>query len=244
MRPRENPAPMLGMTHIVLRLGLCSAVFNRPPQTPLAIHVNLVDRKRRYPTEQTIVVQRGYESSVTVPFDAQAGIYAMHVSIPQYRCNAADYVDFLTGKSRAINEQLSDGPAPITQPMLLEGDVPQSFLYLQPTYVFFDKSTECNKPVGDPIPVHEVIENDQDSFYVWLYADHKRMRERRSSSRCNFKPRRAKSTTSGSKIPFPSPWQGFPIDYRFSITEDTADAMATQPTGVLLCPKIYMTSGG
>lgn len=244
MRPRENPALMLGMTHIVLRLGLCSAVLNRPPQTPLAIHVNLVDRKRRYPTEQTIVVQRGYESSVTVPFDAQAGIYAMHVSIPQDRCNAADYVDFLTGKSRAINEQLSDGPAPMTQPMLLEGDVPQSFLYLQPTYVFFDKSTECNKPVGDPIPVHEVIENDQDSFYVWLYAD------QQTYARAPLVVAMQLQTATGEehyirlKIPFPSPWQGFPIDYRFSITEDTADAMATQPTGVLLCPKIYMTSGG
>lgn len=235
---------MLGMTHIVLRLGLCSAVSSQPPQAKLAVHVNLVDRKRRYPTEQTIDVERGYESSVTVPFDTQSGIYAMRVSIPQYHCNARDYVDFLADKPRAINEQLSDGPAPETEPMLLEGDVPQSFMYLQPTYVFFDKSTECNKPVGDPIPVHEVIENDQTSFYVWLYAD------AQTYARAPLVVAMQLQTATGEdhyirlKIPFPAPWQGFPIDYRFSITEDTADAIATQPTGVLLCPKIYMTSGG
>jgi hypothetical protein len=46
------------------------------------------------------------------------------------------------------------------------------------------------------------------------------------------------------KIPFPLPWQGFPADYQFSISEGVADGIATQPTGVLLCPRMTMTSGG
>jgi hypothetical protein len=235
---------MLGMTHVVLHLGLCTAALQQRPDASLPVSIRLVDQARRYPTTRVVTVPRGDETTVTVPFDSQSGIFSMDVSLPKENCHVDDFVRLIPDKNRLINEQLSDGPAPLVEPMLLEGALPQSFLYLQPEYVFFDKSTECNKPVGDPIPVHEIVENDQDSFYVWLYSDPATVAKAPLVMALQLQTATGEEHYIRLKVPFPSPWHGFPIDYQFSINEDVADGIATQPTGVLLCPRMTLTSGG
>ena len=40
------------------------------------------------------------------------------------------------------------------------------------------------------------------------------------------------------------PYTGWPATIQFNITEDMIDELATEKTGVLLCPKIWGTSAG
>jgi len=42
-------------------------------------------------------------------------------------------------------------------------------------------------------------------------------------------------------IPYPLPPSRWPSNVHFDVTEDMIDSLATQPTGVLLCPKIWET---
>jgi hypothetical protein len=236
---------MLGMDHIVLHLGLCGAILKRPAQSDVTVRVALYDKINAKRLDKTVHMMRDYEPTGVVYLDVPQGEYQMQISAPQYGCNAADWVFFMPDRTRTINEQLVDGPAPPTQPLLLEGEAPASFLYLQPTFVLFDKaSTDCNKPVGDPIPVHTIVENDQDSFYVWLYPDASLFQRPPMILAMQLQTATGEEHYIRLKVPFPLPWGGFPSDMRMNITEDDADGIATQPTGVLLCPKIYMTSVG
>ena len=93
-------------------------------------------------------------------------------------------------------------------------------------------------------PVHEVIENDQDSFYVWLYADQNTFAHAPLVAALQLQTATGEDHYIRLKLPFPMAWHGFAPDWQFSVTEDTADWVATQPTGVLLCPRIMETSGG
>jgi hypothetical protein len=236
---------MLAMDHVVLHLGLCSAVLKRPPQTDVAVQVSLYDRINAKRLDKTFHLLRDYEPTGTISLDMPQGQYFMKIIAPQYGCSADDFIYLLPDRERTINEQLADGMAPIPQPVLAEGDAPAAFLYLQPTFVAFDKtSVDCNKPVPDPIPLHTVVENDQDSFYVWIYPDASLYQRGPLTLAMQLQTATGEEHYIRLKIPFPLPWGGWPSNLQMSITESDADGIATDPTGVLLCPKIYMTSVG
>jgi hypothetical protein len=238
------PFGMIAMSHIILHLGLCGAVLKRPPDTSVAIHVRVVDHGNSTHVNQTFQIVRDYAPTTTVAFDVYQGEYAMEISAPQYNCNAVDFIHVLPEHDRTISEQLVDGPPQLPQPMLLSGTAPQSFLYLQPTYVLFDKSQQCSQPVGDPIPVHLVVENDEDSFYVWLYPDASLFARGSEILAMQLQTPTGEDHYIRLKIPFPMPWRGWPADITFNVRESDADYLATQPTGVLLCPKLFETSSG
>jgi hypothetical protein len=235
---------MLGVSHVILHLGLCNTVMKLPPQTQVAAHIRLVDRIGGFHNEQTLRFARNYESTGIVEFEAPQGEYQLQVSVPQYNCYAADYLYILPEHDRTINEQLSDGPPAPTEPFLLEGTAPASFLYVAPTYVLFDKSTQCNKPVGDPIPAHIVVENDQDSFYIWMYSDPTLVARGPEIVAMQLQTPTGENHYIRLKVPFPLPWGGFPSALKFNVTENDVDWLATQPTDVLLCPKLFETSVG
>jgi hypothetical protein len=234
---------MIG-AHIILHLGLCNAMMHVPPNTMITTHVRMVDRIGRPHVDQNLAFKRRYEPLGIVEFDSPPGEYQLQISAGQYRCYAADYLFILNGHDRTINEQLVDGAPVLTQPMLMDGSAPPSFLYLSPTYVLFDKNTQCNKPVGDPIPAHIVVEDDQDSFYIWIYPDATLMSQAPEIVALQLATSTGEDHYVRLKIPFPPPWRGFPNNYQFNITEDAIDGLAGQPTGVLLCPKIFETSVG
>lgn len=232
------------MSHLILHVGLCNAMLKRPPQATIPIRVQLLDRLHRPTANQSFRVIRDYEPTTVVAIDSYQGEYELQISSPVFDCNVVDYIHVLPEKDRTINEQLVDGPAPQTQPVLLSGDAPASFLYLSPTYVLFDKSTQCDKPVGDPIPAHIVLENDQDSFYVWLYSDPSLIARGPEILAMQLQTPTGDDHYIRLKIPFPVPWRGWPMDITFSVRENDADYLATQPTGVLLCPKLFETTVG
>jgi hypothetical protein len=235
---------MLGMAHVILHLGLCNSMLKLRPQTTIPIQVRIIDKIGRPHLDKTFRVERGYEPTGVVEFNSPPGEYQMQIKAPKFACNAMDYVYFIPDHDRVISEQLVDGPAPQTEPMLLEGTAPPSFLYVAPTYVLFDKTTQCNKPVGDPIPVHMVVENDQDSFYIWLYPDASLYARGPEILAMQLQTSTGEDHYIRLKVPFPLPWHGFPDTVSFNVTEDVIDSVATSPTGVLLCPKLYETSAG
>jgi hypothetical protein len=236
---------VLALSHVILHLGLCAPVAKLAPDATLAIHVHAIDKRDQVVLDRNFRVERGDDEQRVVEFDIPWGIYKLDASMPKFNCNATDYFSFLPEHDRSITETLVSGPAPATTPMLLDGTAPQSFLYVQPTFVLFDKgAVDCNKPVPDPLPSHIVVENDQDSYYAWFYPD-----VSLPPGTVPLLALRLKTPTHQYhyvRLPMPVQmrWGGWPGSVQFTVTEDMVDELASQPTGTLLCPKLWETSAG
>ena len=167
-----NSRQVLALSHVILHLGFCSAIARVAPTTTVALHVRMADRIGRVQVDRVYRVERGDEAEAVVEFDSAFGIYSLAVDAPKYRCSASDYLFFIAGHDRSVTEKLSDAPTPPSRPVLLSGTAPQSFLYVAPTFVLFDKSqVACNKTLPQPLSANIVVENDQDGYYAWLYPD-------------------------------------------------------------------------
>jgi hypothetical protein len=241
----KKSKPMLAPAHVILHVGYCNAIARVSAETTIALRVRVSDRIGRLQVDRVYRVERGDEAEAVVEFDSAFGIYAIDVAAPKYRCSTSDYLFFIAGHDRSITEKLADAPGPPpTRPVLLSGTAPQSFLYVAPAFVVFDKSqVACNKPLPQPLPTDVVVENDQDGYYAWLYPN----------ASANAGPQqlalRLRTPTRQYHyvripIPFPFPWTGWPQSIQFNVTEDMVDSLATDPVGVLLCPKLWQTSAG
>ncbi len=234
---------MLGLSHVILHVALCGGIARAPANTTVALHVHMADRIGRAQVDRVYRFERGDDPEAIVEFDSAFGIYRLDLNAPKYRCSATDYLFFIAGLDRSINENLDNAPPPT--PLLLSGAAPQSFLYVQPTFVLFDKSAvACDKPVGEPLPAHIDVENDQDAYYARFISD---------ASLNNGNPEqlalRLRTPTHQYHyvripIPFPIPWTGWPTSIQFNVTEEMLDSLAGDPVGTLLCPKLWRTSAG
>ena len=130
--------------------------------------------------------------------------------------------------------------SPPLVPMLFGGSAPPSFLYVHPAFVLLDKSVACNQPVGDLPPVHSDVENDQDGFYQWMYAD----APYDKPAAIALALRTPTHQTHYVRVPveFPPPPSSWPEVLQFNVTQDEIDALATKPTGVLLCERLFETT--
>lgn len=235
---------MVGVAHIILHLGLCQSIARTGPDTKIPVRIQLTDRAGITRYNQTLTVERGDDPQAILEFDAPWGIYRLDMSTGKYDCAASDYVILITDHGRSLTENLTSGMPPQTKPMLLSGTAPQSFLYVQPTFVLFDKSAvACNKPVPQPLDAQITYENDQDAYYLWLYADPS------APSGSQQLALRLRTPTHQYHyvripIPFPVPWGGWPESITFNVTQDMVDGLAGEATGTLLCPKLWETSAG
>jgi hypothetical protein len=236
---------MLPPSHVILHVGYCGAIARAAPETTVALHVRLSDRIGRLQIDRVYRVERGDEGEAIVEFDSSFGIFKLDVDAPKYRCSVEDYVFFIPGHERSITETLADSPPPPPKtPLLLSGEAPQSFLYVQPTFVLFDKSQAvCNKPIPPQLPEQITVENDQDAYYAWLYHDPS------TGSSPQLLALRLRTPTHQYHyvrvpIPFPMPWGGWPGSIQFNVTEDMVDLLAGKPVDTLLCPKLWETSAG
>ncbi len=236
---------MLPPSHVILHVGYCAAIARATPETTVALHVRLSDRIGRLQIDRVYRVERGDEGEAIVELDSSFGIFKLDVEAPAYRCSAEDYLFFIPGHDRSINEKLADAPAPPPgKPVLLSGTAPQSFLYVAPTYLLFQKSQAvCNKPIPPQLPEQIVVENDQDAYYAWFYPD--------SSAAPGSQQLALRLRTPTHQyhyvripIPFPVPWSGWPASIQFNVTEDMVDSLAGNPVDTLLCPKLWETSAG
>ncbi len=234
---------MLGLSHVVLHLGLCSGIARLPAQTAVPIHVRLTDSANGVELDHVYRVERGNGDDMVVEFDSHQGTYKLQVAAGQ-TCAAQDYLFFLPDRNRTIAETLADGPVEPTRPLLLSGAAPLSFSYVKPTFVLLDKKVECKAPIGTPLPTQINVERDRDGYYTWLYSDPSiealggvtvALRLRTSTGLFHY---------VRVPMPFPEPWGGWPGTIQFNVTEDQIDELATEPAGVLLCPKLWKTTVG
>jgi hypothetical protein len=226
-------------------VGFCNAIARLPAQTPIGLRVRLIDRFGKPQIDRVFRVERGDEAESVVEFDSAFGIYSLEVEAPKYRCSASDYLFFIAGLGRSITERLNDAPSrPAPKPVILAGSAPQSFLYVQPTFVLFDKNqVACNKPLPAPLPTNITVENDDDGFYASLYGDPS------AASGSQQLALRLRTPTHQYHyvrvpIPFPIPWVGWPQTIRFDVTQEMLDDLAGDAVDTLLCPKLWRTSAG
>ena len=235
---------MIGFAHVVLHLGLCNAIARVAPETSVAVRVRAINRIGDAQVDRVFHFERGEDSQKLVEFDSAQGVYRIDVSAPKYKCTASDYVMFLPDHNRNITETLGDRPVPPGKPMLIEGTVPQSFLYAKPSFLIFDKSVACKTPIGDPLPARMILENDQDAYYMWLYSNP--AIDARGSVQLALKI----GTATGQNhyirvpIPFPEAWDGWPMSLQFNLDDGELDSLAADPINTLLCPKLFKTMVG
>ncbi|MEO6835654.1 MAG: hypothetical protein ABI231_07100 [Candidatus Tumulicola sp.] len=234
---------MIGLSHAILHVGLCAAIARAKPETTIAMRVALLDRRKTPRVDRIFRFERGDDDNPKVAeFDVPQGTYRLDVSVPKYGCAATDYLTFLPDHIRSINETLTTGPAPLVEPLLMEGASPQSFLYVAPTFVLLDKNaTGCNKPVGDLVPSHVVVENDQDAYYAWLYSDPATAGPTPVQLALRLKTPTHQYHYVRVPIPFPMPWGGWPSNVQFDVTQDEIDGLASQPVNTLLCLHLWET---
>ncbi len=236
---------MLQLAHVILQVGFCGAIARASPNASVALHVRVSDRIGRKQVDRVYRVQRGDDSKAVVEFDSAFGIYRLDIDAPAYHCSASDYLFFIAGHDRSISETLADRPAPLPQPVLLSGTAPQSFLYVQPTFVLFDKrAAVCDKPVPDPLPTHIDVENDQDAYYTWFYNDAPAATAAPQQLALRLRTPTHQYHYVRIPIPFPIPWGGWPTSIEFNVTQDMVDSLAGDPVNTLLCPKLWRTSAG
>lgn len=236
---------MLPVAHVILHVAFCNAILRAPAGTTIAFRVEQRDRIGRPQINKVYRIQRGDDPEAIVEYDSAFGVYRLDIAAPKYRCAATDYLYFISGHDRSITEHLNDAPAPpLGQPLLLSGTAPQSFLYVEPTFVLFDKSqVACNKPLPQPLTTNIAVENDQDGYYASLYQDPSRgsapeqlaLRLRTATHQYHY---------VRIPIPFPVAWTGWPDTIIFNVDEAMVDSLAEDPVDTLLCPKLWRTSAG
>jgi hypothetical protein len=214
------------------------------PTAEFAMHVGVFDRIKRPQVMKVERFQRDDDERETVEFELPQGVYRLELSVPQYHCGLEDYLVILPGLTRNVNEQLVDGIPPPAEPMLLSGTAPQSFLYSSPTFVLFDRTAACNKPVGTPLSASIKLENDQNAYYIWLYPDPAIMASGPFTLALRLGTPTGENHYIRVKVPFPQPWDGWPSTVQFNVTQGVLDTIATQPVETLLCPKLYETVVG
>jgi hypothetical protein len=235
---------MNGLAHIFLHVGLCSAVEKLPSQAIVPMHVRMLIPHGDPPYDQILNVPRGDGREEVVEFDVNRGTYHLTIEVPKYSCRSSNYIMVLGDQNRKVNATLVDGSTPIEPPtLLLDGTAPISFQYTKPTYVLFDKSVVCKAPIGTPLPSHIDVDYDQGAYYFTMYADPS-LYVTPPVFALRFRTPTGLAHYVRLPIHLPTDAAFWPFNIEFDISEDMVDALATEQTDVLLCPKIWGTSAG
>jgi hypothetical protein len=234
----------MALAHAVLHLTLCSAMMHAPTGAQMDVHLHARDNTGRQTYDKNFRFTHGESPDQTVEFDSPRGVFLITLSAPKYNCGSSNFEQFLADENRNMKETLVPGHPQPPQVTLLGGTAPAAFLYQQPTFVLLDKRIACNQPVDSTLDANIVGEYDSGSYHLYLYPTPDIMA--RSSVTLAFKI----TTSTGDdqyvrlKFPYPQPWHGWPYAIDFNLPDYVFDQLATDPKGVLLCPKVYETSGG
>lgn len=232
----------MGTAHVILHVALCAAMARAKPDATFAMRVRVVDRRNIARVQREFRLERGDDDNPKiVEFDVPEGTYRLDAAVARYGCSASQYLNFLPDLTRSTDIMLTSGPEP-SQPLLIDGASPQSFLYVQPMFVLFDKNAvACDKPVNDPIPFRVEVENDQDAYYASLYADASLAARGPLQLALRLRTPTHQYHYVRVPIPFPMPWGGWPSNVRFDVTQDEVDGLASRPVDTLLCLHLWET---
>jgi hypothetical protein len=232
----------MALSHVILHVGLCSAIARASESTRFNLQLRLFDLRGNVRLTHGFRIERGDDDAPKiVEFDIAPGTYGLSAIAPQYGCSVADFITILDGHDRSVNETLASGASPPPKTVLFSGSSPQSFLYVNPTFVLLNKSTNaCDKPAVDFVPLQVSVENDQDAYYAALDTNPGAI-----SGPVQLALRLKTPTHQYHyiRVPFafPPPWGGFPETVHFDVTQDEVDGLATQPVNTLLCLKLWET---
>lgn len=234
-----------GLAHVILHVGFCSAIARLKPEAPLDIRVRLSDRTGRVTLDRTFRVERGDGTETVVEFDSARGTYRLDAAAPKYGCSVSDFLVLMPDHTRSVVEQLDASPPSAEVPVILYGDAPQAMLYANPTFVLFDKSAvACGKPVAAPLTAHVNVENDQDSYYAWLYNDDATRAPDTEVLALRLQTPTHQRHYVRIPLPFPAPPTRWAGSIHLDVSADMIDELATEPIDTLLCPKMWRTSAG
>jgi hypothetical protein len=233
---------MLGLSHVALQMALCS-VPNAPENATIPVRVRMAYRVGDPELDKTFKVPAADTSAAFVEFDIRQGQYLLIVDQPAQHCVTTKFVAILKDQNRKLVVALAPSPGPKMRPQfLIDGTAPVSFLYTKPTYVLIDKSVACDAPVLAPKVAQIDYEYDQGAYYLWMYGD-----PSIAPDNPTIALRLRTPTGLAHYIRFNVPYadvmgSGWPGSLHFDISEDMIDAIATDKTGVLLCPKMWETT--
>jgi hypothetical protein len=232
---------MDALSHIFLHLTFCAAIAHAPSGTKIPLHVTMTHHNGVKAFDNVFTVTREAKDAV-VEFDVSPGIYGLVVESPKYGCSRVDFLNVLDGQNRNVSETMEDVlPAKPEPVMLLDGTAPQSFVYLKPSFVFFDKSQACNQSVGTPIPVRTDVEYDTSSYHLWLHSDAALLAQAPLVAALRLQTPTSTAHYIRVRINL-VPFSGWPNVYMMNVSEDMVDGLATEKVDTLLCPKVWTTS--
>jgi len=241
--PARRPGAMDGLAHIFLHVGLCGSVARLPESTAVPVHVVMAYAHGDPPYDKKLTIPRGDGTEWVIEFDVPRAEYHVTVDVPKYKCASSSFAQVFADQNRKIDVTLSEAPPPELPVLLLDGTAPTSFLYLKPTYVLFETGLKCDDPVTTQLPTHIDVDYDQGAYYMTMFASPQppplapvfAIRLRTPTGLAHY---------VRLPIKLPSLVGGWPSNIQFNISEDMIDGLATDKTGVLLCPKIWGTSAG
>jgi hypothetical protein len=235
---------MDGLSHIFLHVGLCSAVARLAPDAPIAMHVQMRYVHGAPPYDKTLQLVRGEADELVVEFDVPWNVYHVDVSVPKYHCTSSSFAAVLAEQNRSIAVKLSEQPSAAPPLVLFDGTAPTSFVYMHPAYVLLPNGTACQATIPTPLDSHIDIDYEQGAYYLALQADPALLTSAPPVFAVQFLTPRGLAHYVRIPVKLPPYTGGWPATIQFNITEDMIDELATEKTGVLLCPKIWGTSGG
>jgi hypothetical protein len=207
------------------------------------LRVQVTDKLDRPQVQQTFQIEPGMGNTPRFEFDLPFGIYkiALNAKAGNAVCSAEDYFTVLTGHDRSLNVTLQSGHVPNPAvPMLVAGESPFSFAYVQPTLMLFGKSAKCNGPVGDPVNADIHVTSDSDGYYAELFPN-----EALAQASPVVIAMQMKDSQGGYhyvRLPGDVGFGRWPGYIHFNVNEDVIDYVADKPEDTLLCPRMYKTT--
>jgi hypothetical protein len=233
----------MDLSHVALHIALCNSVARAAQTRTVPVKILVVDKLNRPQLEQTFQVEAGSGKTARFEFDMPFGLYrlTLNAKAGNSPCSAVEYFSVLTGHNRSLDVTLQDGRATHPQtPMLVDGESPFSFSYVQPTLVIFGKEVKCNGPVGNPVAADIRLVSDSDGYYASIYPNQALMQELPAVVAMQMKD--SQGGYHYVRLPgqvYFSPW---PSMIRFNVSEDVIDYVADKPEDTLLCPRMYKTT--
>lgn len=233
---------MIGLSHVILHLGMCARVEHLTPRTPVAIRVRLTDRVGTVRIDQEYQVDRA-AGAPSVALDVAWGTYRLEVAAPQYDCSASEYVAFLAGRNRGVRVNLIAGTAAPAMPVLISGNLVRSH-YGLPTFVLLDfAANACNKPIEGPLPWLRVdMASERDAYYAALYPQPPF--QAGTSAMLALRLQRPDGTYVYVQLPLPLRWKTWPLSVRFDETTNLMRTLKYHASGILFCPYVRLTFDG
>lgn len=233
----------MDLSHIALHISLCNAVARASASRNVPVRITVVDKLNRPQVEQTFQVEPGSGSSARYEFDLPFGLYRMTLDAKAGKspCSAVEYFSVLSGHNRSLDVTLKDGRASTPQvPMLVDGESPFSFSYVQPTLVIFGKDVKCDGPVGNPVSADIRLVSDSDGYYASIFPNQALAQVMPAVVAMQMKD--SQGGFHYVRLPGQVYFSRWPSMIRFNVSEDVIDYVADKPEDTLLCPRMYKTT--